>query len=208
MYWNRTVIDIVAAMQAEIETKLEMGGTPILLTGTPATTLDVAAMLLALQSATVQRTDLTRPLLLAGGGESGWLGLLLAPLPVANGPLPPEPRVLYGGADDATYLATLATLPATQATLPTLAPPVGLAATLTPRLYPGAATAWEALPLLEVGEQPQALGSSLVTNEQPATGLLAVGPLTTDRLADPLQEWIAWGVMLLALCLVLSALLV
>jgi hypothetical protein len=61
-----------------------------------------------------------------------------------------------------------------------------------PRLQPAAATPWEMLPLVEAGEQP-AINAPAAMQETPA---------------DPTGDWIVWGVMLLALSLVLSAFLI
>jgi hypothetical protein len=193
MYWNRSAADIAAAWQAEIESKFETGSTALLHAGAPDTLLTSATTLIGLQHSTVQRTDVATPLLLAGGNSALWLGLLLAPQ-LSSSPHAPAPTVIYGGADATTYLAMMGMNAAgvTTARMTTAQPtqPLGLGAHLAPRLQPGVATPWEMLPLLEAGEQP------LPAN---AAGRVA---------RDPADDWIAWGVMLLAFCLVLSALLI
>jgi hypothetical protein len=192
MYWNRSAADIRAAWQIEIESKLETGATALLLGGMPSSLTSSAATLLALQDASAQRSDVATPLLVAGGNSTAWLGLLLAPQPTGDSPNVPPPMLVYGGADEATYLAIVGLTAAAVTTPGTTKPsiPHELAGQIAPRLQPGAATAWEALPFVEVGEQP--------------TPPLA---LSTTQ-SDPTNDWIAWGVMLLAFCLVLSALLV
>lgn len=190
MYWNRSVAEIAAVWQTEVETKLEAGATPLLTTGTPASALSGTANLLAYQQFAAQRTDITLPLLIAGGGSALWLGLLLAPGASRGAPLP---TVVYGGPDPATYLASVAILSSGALTTPALVQsgtPPAMMDFLAPRLAPGLSTPWEALPLVEIGERPQ-----------PALA-------GTAAILDPTGDWIAWGALLLALCLVLSALLI
>ena len=203
MYWNRSATDIAAAWQAETESKLEVGATALLLAGAPDTLTSSAATLLALQHNTRQRNDIATPWLVAGGNSAAWLGLLLAPQPRSNDPdtpaPSPAPEVVFGGADEATYLATVSLTAAQSAqSLGMLRPMTTLemGMQLAPRLQPGAATPWEMLPLLEVGEQP--------AGAPPTAYHLAAGHAG----ADPTTEWIAWGVMLFVFCLVLSALLI
>lgn len=198
MYWNRSANDIAAAWQAEIERKLETGSSALLLGGAPDTLLTSATTLLGLQSSTLQRTDIATPSLLAGGNSALWLGLLLSPQPTGSGPHAPTPTVIYGGADTATYLA-LVGLTATQD-----AQPLGMGAQLAPRLQPGVATSWESLPLLEAGEQPP-FGMDVGLDAIAAQATVNTG---MNPVNDPTNDWIVWGIMLLAFCLVLSALLI
>jgi hypothetical protein len=196
MYWNRSAADIAAAWQAEIESNLETGATAVLLGGTHNHMTTSAATLVGLQNSTIQRNDVAMPLLVAGGNGAAWLGLLLSPQPTGGGPSAPAPTLVYGGADETTYLAIvgLTTAPAARQ-MGTSGPaqlntPQELGIQFAPRLQPGATTAWEMLPFVEVGEQPT-----------PSLAMRSVS-------ADPTGDWIAWGVMLLAFCLVLSALLI
>ena len=179
----RSAAEIVAAWQTAIERDVEVGRTPRLTLGAPGLATDATAALLALQTATVQRTDVTAPWLMIGGADVTWLAALLSPLPRGGAPLAPEPVVVFGGADDATNLAMWA-MTAQLDTAPDLAP----------RLHAGAPPRREAWPLLEAGDPREPFGC---------------GPLLdrTVRERDPAADWTVWGVMLLALCLVLSALL-
>jgi hypothetical protein len=197
MYWNRSAADITAAWQEGIESKLETGATAVLLGGTPSSLTTSAATLLALQNASTERTDVATPLLVAGGNSAAWLGLLLPPQPIGHSSGAPAPTLVYGGVDEATYLAIVGLTVGSIATPGTVKPsiPNELVGQIAPRLQPGAATAWEALPFVEVGEQPI-----------PPLALSSLA-LTATR-SDPTSDWIAWGVMLLAFCLVLSALLI
>lgn len=196
MYWNRSAADIAAAWQVEIESKFETGATAVLLGGAPNGMVTGVTTLLGLQNSTRQRHDVATPVLVAGGNSATWLGLLLPPLPASSGPIAPPPTLVYGGADEATYLAVVGLAGAlAEQTVPALGPArvstlqeIGM--NFAPRLQPGAATAWEMLPFTEVGEQPT-----------PALALTTAPP-------DSSADWIAWGMMLLAFCLVFSALLI
>lgn len=196
MYWNRSAAEIAAAWQTEIETKLEAGAPPLLTAGMSSLAYSGIVTLLAFQLLERRRADLTAPVLAAGGSGALWLGLLLGP---NSEPGAPEPSVVYAGPDPATYLAGIATLStgalAAPAAVATGAPP-DMALWLAPRLQPGAPAPWEALPFAEVGERP------LPPLAEPGSAARATGE------TDPTAGWIAWGAMLLALCLVLSALLI
>lgn len=196
MYWNRSAADISAAWQVEIESKFETGATAVLLGGASSNVASSTSTLLALQNSTLQRHDVATPQLVAGGNSATWLALLLPPLPAGNSPTAPPPAVVFGGADEATHMAIVG-LTAAQASQMTPAPSIARASTpqevgmnLAPRLQPGATTAWEMLPFVEVGEQPT-----------PALAL-------TTATHDPVSDWIAWGIMMLAFCLVFTAILI
>jgi hypothetical protein len=209
MYWNRSAADIAAIWQAEIESKLETGATAVLLGGAPDTVTSSAATLLALQNSAIQRNDIATPLLVAGGNSAIWLGLLLPPQTTGSGLSAPPPTLVYGGADEATYLAVVELTSALAAqqfaasSEPKVTMPTEMGVQFAPRLQPGAATAWEMLPFVEVGEQPTpALAMAISRTSVSATSTM---PSTS---ADPTGDWIAWGIMLLVLCLVLSAFLI
>jgi hypothetical protein len=196
MVWNRSAVEIAAAWQAEIESKLETGATAVLLGGASSTLTTGATTLLALQNSSIQRNDIATPLLVAGGNSALWLGLLLPPRPVGDSSFAPPPTLIYAGADEATYLA-IAGLTTRLASQPHAAPglanpgaPQEMGVHFAPRLQPGAPTAWEMLPFVEVGEQPI-----------PSLAL-------TTTASDPTVDWVTWGVMLLVFCLVLSAFLI
>jgi hypothetical protein len=191
MMWNRTAAEIIAAWETEIEIKQEAGAAPLLNAGAPSSAYGGLTTLLAFQSWMAQRTDMSTPLLAAGGSSPLWLGLLLGP---TGGAGAPEPVVFFGGPDPATFQAGVATLTSGAATPPAMVAagtPAEYTTWLAPRLQPGAVVPWEALPFVEIGERPQ---PGLVAND--------------SRPVDPIADWLAWGTMLLALCLVLSALLI
>lgn len=191
MYWYRSINEIAAAWDAEMAGKLEAGATPLMAAGAPSSLLVSVPTILAMQQSIAQRDDVTVPLLIAGGASNAWPALFLSPQPGVERPAAPEPMVIFGGADPVTYHATLGTI------APQMASSLGEWATTTPdiasrfapRRLPGAVAAWEDLPFVEAGDQ------RLLPGDQPAT-------------ADVLTDWVGGGVMLLALCLVLSALLI
>lgn len=190
MIWNSSAAAIAAAWQTEIETKLEAGATPLLQTGASSSLLAGAAPLMAYHQFAARRTDITTPLVVAGGSSPLWLGLLLAPDDTRGVPLP---AVVFGGPDLVSQFATVLILSSGALTAPSpirTGTPPALAGFYAPRLAPGAVTPWESLPFVEVGERPQ------------------LGPADAAVESDPTHEWIAWGALLLALCLVLSALLI
>jgi hypothetical protein len=191
---NRSVSAIVRAWRQEIETKLEAGATPFLPVGAPNGVGRSVPTLLALQTLSARRVDLTQPLLPAGGSGALFAAALLAPLGRAG---VPEPTVVFTGPDPATHAAALATLTGGgHAPAPAVATgtPAEAAGWLSPCIHPGAAAPWEALPLTEVGEQLPAHTLADVEGELPAaaSGL----------------DWMGYGGILLALCLVLTALLI
>jgi hypothetical protein len=191
MMWNRTAAEITTAWETEIEIKQEAGATPLLNAGAATSAYGGLATLLAYQSWMARRTDMTTPVLAAGGSSPLWLGLLLGP---TGGAGAPEPAVVFGGPDPATFQAGVAALTSGAAAPPAVVAagtPAEYTIWLAPSVQPGAVVPWEALPFVEIGERPQ---PGLVANEL--------------RPVDPTADWIAWGTMLLALCLVLSALLI
>jgi hypothetical protein len=189
MWWNRSAADIAVAWTAAIETEIEAGATPVLDAGAPSLVFDGALTLAAHETLVAQRSDISTPLVLGGGAGALWLALLQQPL---GGRGAPESHVIYTGVDPATVLAGVATAHGGEAARRAVAAaiPPELAQWFAPRLNPGAATPWEALPFVECGERPR------------------VSPVGSPPAPDASADWTAWGAMLLALCLVLSALLI
>lgn len=191
MYWYRSINQIAAAWDAEMAAKLEAGATPLMAAGAPSSLLSSVPTLLAMQQSVSQRDDVTVPLLVAGGSSSAWLALLLSPQPGGKSPAAPEPTVVFAGASPVTYHATLGVIAAGVTT------PLGewsattpdIAGHFAPRRLPGAVAAWESLPFVEAGDRRTLPGDRQTT-------------------PDALTDWVGGGVMLLALCLVLSALLI
>lgn len=194
MFWNRTDGAIAEVWENETAHKLETGGVPLWVTGAPGSVLVAWPALAAWQTLASRRMDVTQPLLPVGGVSPVWLAHLLAPQVAGPGPRPRDPAVLFAGADPVTVHATLAAVAADVAA-PALEETIAghVALDFAPRLVPGAAMSWETLPLLEIGEQPPA----------PTVEGVAVVEETGTAV-----DWPAWGALLLAFCLVLSAVLI
>jgi hypothetical protein len=193
MYWNRSSGDILVEWQDEVETQLEAGTAPLLDMGASHWVLEGAASLLALQLLAARRNDVTRPVVIAGGNSPLWLGALFHPTPHTRPSLSPDLKVVYAGADPATYMATLGVHAAglrARFAGDSTATPLEVRWLLAPKMAPGRPAPWEALPFLEIGEQPR-------------VPLPAVPPEP-----DPTTDWIAWSVLLLAVFLILFAMLV
>lgn len=195
MYWNRTTTASTEAWSAAIARMQETGGVPLLTGGAPAHAVTAWPTLAALQTLAAQRDDRTVPHVLLGGPSAIWTAALLSPHPSGPGPWPRDPVVLFAGADPTTVHAATAGLHAT------LTPP-GLRDTIAahwalefaPRLEPAAAAGWESLPFVEMGES--------------GIPLAPVPSAAPDGDEIPSIDWAAWGTLLLALSLVLSAVLI
>lgn len=140
---------IAKQWQRQIDESLEGGEALWLELGISNRVLDNAQALTALQTLAVQRTDVTTPGLFVGGDGVVWLTTCMNPAVTARTNSAPGMKLLYGGADRATYMATLATLPGSathlrQTVLNGL--PVGMHSWLWPSSQPGATAPWSALP--------------------------------------------------------------
>ncbi len=106
MLSNQTPDAIRSAWQADIDAHLEAGQTPMLHMGMAHQILDGAPGLLALQALAAARFDITAPVSLAGGSSPLWLAALMHGRPADHPDGSPDVRVLYAGADAATYMAS------------------------------------------------------------------------------------------------------
>jgi hypothetical protein len=168
--------------QTVIETGMETGQPPLLDLGLSPGILPGLTAALALISFAEARLDLTQPRVLVGGEGSSWLVALLATPQTAPPHQAPALTIIYGGADQATQMATVGI---TQSPSPA-----------TPgqhRLLPRSLTAWFA-PAEHAGASSW---PALVFQ-----ALRAVKPPAAD------DRWLAGAGGLLALALVILALLV
>lgn len=158
LYPNDAVI--AQTWQGQLDESLEAGETLWLEGGLSRRTVDHLAMLLALDLLARQRADVTTPGLFLGGDGVVWTAALLRGASESRAGLSPGLTLLYGGADPASYLAALATLPGPSAHTRRQAAtglPVGMQASLLPTSQPGVAPAWAALPFV-LGGQATAAG--------------------------------------------------
>ena len=143
------VATIARQWQRQLDESLEGGEALWLELGVSNRVLDNVQALTALQLLASQRSDVTTPGLFVGGDGVVWLTTCMSPALTANASAAPAMTLLYGGADRATYMATLATLPGPathlrQTSLNGL--PVSMQAWLWPSRQPGVTAPWSALP--------------------------------------------------------------
>lgn len=181
--------------QAQLEQGLEAGQTPLLELGVSQRLLDSWAAQRAFDAFHQTRTDLLTPTLLIGGSSALWPAILLQATEVAEKGSPsPALELLYGGADQATYMASITTL-AAERLLAGRFQINDLPASMHPGLLPltnqSVPLPWSALPLRLVNPlpvAPAALGEEL-------------GPTAVD-------PWLVWSALSLVVLLVLLALFV
>lgn len=143
------VATIAQQWQRQLDESLEGGEALWLELGVSNRVLDNVRALTALQLLASQRSDVTTPGLFVGGDGVVWLTTCMSPAVTVNATAAPAMTLLYGGADRATYMATLATLPGPathlrQTLLNGL--PVSMHSWLWPSSQPGATAQWSALP--------------------------------------------------------------
>ena len=110
MITNRTIDDIVAHWQRDLDTSLETGETPVLYVNAGAGVLDDLAGPVALQWWDEQRRDGITPLVAAGGVGPAWLLALLHSRSPATPLRSPGAVTAYSGPDPATHAAALSVL--------------------------------------------------------------------------------------------------
>jgi hypothetical protein len=198
MFWNRSPRQIAQRWQDDVDQDLEAGVDPILEFGVSNLPVDSTPSLLALQHWSAQRRDISVPVMPAGGLGPFWFAAMMRPLPSPSQRHAPEPIVLYTGANDAESLASVTLLhAAVEPSGPVVARrPAIPASYFTPRSQPGTTISWDSLAFLETYHPPSA---------QPALAVDQKGLVTEDARADPIQDWLAWVSLLLALFLVLLA---
>jgi hypothetical protein len=179
MFWNRSSADILTHWQSEIETSLEAGATPLLHAGYSNLALESAVGLDALYTLEHTREDVAAPVLIVGGNDPVWLAALLAAGAGAEPPRPPDPVVIYGGADRATHWANLFLVSAAHEPPPLQSGtmPFALQWWFAPGRQPGAPALWEALPFVVASRSDSSAG----------------------------DDWTAWVTIFTALSLVLIA---
>jgi hypothetical protein len=199
MLSNRTIEQIRAAWQADIEAHLEAGQTPALHLGLNREILEGAPGLLALQTLAERRDDITAPVIMAGGTSPLWPAALLHGRPADRPPRSPDIYPIYAGADVATWLASHTLYADGYSPLRRhafLRPPAGLPPAMTPLLAPtnepGAAVAWEALPFHVVAQAER-------------DQRRRAGAPTETPAADHAPDWTAYAAVMLAVLLVLAA---
>lgn len=146
---------ICAHWQVQIDESLEAGDALLIELGVSQRALPELPSLVALEALVAKRTDFAIPWLLAGGDGVIWMAALLSTAVGGGAAQSPAIIPLYGGADQATYIATLATLPGVARQLPDGSAtsnatdlPIALHSLLLPTTQPGVAPRWLSLPFV------------------------------------------------------------
>lgn len=142
MIYNNDSAAIKRHWQQQIDESLEAGDALVLEGGVSNSVVHNLGPLVALDQLAAERADVTAPWFLIGGDGVAWT---MAWLRAVHAPalLP-----LYGGADQATYLAMLATLPTRPHDSTATAALIGLYSWLLPARQPGVAPSWSAFPFV------------------------------------------------------------
>ena len=189
VYRNEAAL-IAQQWQRQLDESLEGGEALWVELGVSNRLVDNVQALMALQALAARRADVTTPGLFVGGDGVVWTAACMNPA-VGAGPTPVTGlTLLYGGADRATYMATLATLPGPtthtrQSLLAGL--PAGLSTWLWPVSQPGVASQWSTLPFV------------MTTASQPTRA--------HDDYASS-DGWLPWLALLVAIGLIITALFV
>lgn len=180
------------AWQAQLAESLEAGEMLWLESGLSRQTVAHLPMLPALDQLAHQRNDVTTPGLFLGGDGVVWTAALMSQATERTRGDSPALTLHYGGADQATYLASMATLPAPSTHTRrqrTTGLPVGMQAPLLPTSQPGAPPTWSTLPLL-LAEQANAASQEHTS---------------ADEASLP---WLSWLTILVVISLLITALFV
>jgi hypothetical protein len=199
MYRSRSSTHIIDSWQDEVEQSVEAGSSPILELGVSTMVIDDVISLAAMQRWGLMRTDISTPYVPNGGSDPLWIASLLRPLRRSMEAQASEPVVIYAGVNGAEYLLTVAMLHSATKhragnTSEMSAIPVSYFA---PQSQPGMSVSWDALPFFALNIVPDTsqFGPTELDNS------------IEDSDSDPIEDWLAWAGLLLALFLVLLAIL-
>lgn len=185
---------VLHAWHSDLNDSIEAGIAPTIPLGMSDAALTALPSLSLLRDLAAQRTDMSVPTALAGGGSGAWLMALFINAESADGQPPatadgasaervsPPPVLSYAGADAATYMASAGILPRAPVGLQPVTDrglPAGVRDAVAPALQPAAPVAWENVPF------------RLLETAGGATGLPA---------ASPLMGWLA-GILVIAMIL-------
>jgi len=193
---NRSVTPQPAPVwQTQVEQALEAGQTPLLELGVNQQLLAGWPAQITLHRFLQTRTDILTPTVLVGGNSALWPVLLLQTVPPGEKtPVAPPLHLLYGGADQATYMASVTTVAADRLLACGLrldATPASMTPGLAPLTNPSVPLPWSAITL------------ALLPTPRPAAPSTETAPMTS--VLDP---WLAWSTLVLVVLLVLLALFV
>jgi len=193
---------IYADWQQQIDESVEAGEALLIEFGVSDSVLRHLPALLALDRLAAERTDFAIPWLLAGGDGVTWMAALMSS--ASEGVVGQSPAMvpLYGGADWATYLATVATVPGASMYLRNrivTGAPAGMHALVIPATQPGAGLRWLSLPFLLLVQAQSTSTGAAYGNEGNGNEFYTVA--TQDR-------WVQWLTLLTVVGLLIVALFV
>jgi hypothetical protein len=196
---QHTVPQIRQDWQQATEQAVEAGRSPLLELGMDRRLLNNLPRLHALTTWTMSRTDVSHPLLLTGDVDALWPVPLLYPTqPEQAGQktrqsAAPAAQVVYGGADQATYLASLTThVPERlqRGALYAVDLPVAMQPLVNPHTQPHVNATWQTIPLTLLATATQSTPSN---------------PPAAPALDEP---WLARAALVMIIALVLLAIFV
>lgn len=186
---------IYAHWQAQIDESVEAGDALLVELGVSQRTLPDLPALLALETLAAKRTDFATPWLLVGGDGVSWLAALLSTGSEGIAAQSPAITPLYGGADRATYMAMVATLPDLARPLArdrATELPVALHSLLLPATQPGVAPHWLSLPFALLAQ-----AQSSVYNRESMAG---------ERVTAAQDLWLQWLTLFIVIALLIFSL--
>ncbi|MEZ4729248.1 MAG: hypothetical protein R3E79_19115 [Caldilineaceae bacterium] len=193
-------IAIYTDWQQQIDESVEAGEALLIEFGVSDSVLRHLPALLALDRLAAERTDFAIPWFLVGGDGTTWMAALMSSASRSIAGQSPAMVPLYGGADWATYLATVATVPGASTYLRNriaAGVPASMHALLIPTTQPGAVLRWLSLPFL------------LLTPAQSMPAVADDGDRGNGNASDPVatpDPWVEWLTLLTVVGLLIMAL--
>ncbi len=211
--------------QQSTEQAIEAGRAPLLEVGMDRQQLNSLPLLLTLATWSMSRTDLTQPLLLTGDVDALWpVPLFYTATRQSERHQPnsaPSVQIAYGGADRATYLASLTTHAAQRlqrGALYAVDLPVAMQPLLSMHTQPHANASWHLFPLTllhratvdhPIAEQATAANSTIsntaVSNSTASLSTVANSNSKSNEALATDDPWLAWATLVMIVALVLLA---
>ncbi len=168
MIYHNDAAAIHTHWRSQIDERLEAGEALLIEVGVSTSVLNNLGALIALERLAAERVDVTSPWLFVGGDGVAWAAILMSTASGATTAHSPAITPFYAGADQPTYLASLATSADvstnTQESTKT-GLPVGMHSLFMPESQPGVAPFWSSLPFV-LATQVQATNPESVTVDQ------------------------------------------
>lgn len=220
--WMHQVTQIRQEWQRTIDTALEAGAPALLEWGAARRYLRHLPVLVAYDTWQSNRADIIEPVMIVGQLDSVWPAPLVLFRSRVEPDAPPPVQFIYGGADSATYLASVATQAAQRVQAGMFYAvdlPPAMQQTVAPVTQPHTHVAWQSLPtalVADANHQPSAAVTPSMYTASASASYAEGSPLmrypsvthppsATVMAADP---WLAWAALVLIVMLVGLALLV